>query len=75
MRTQPHKTHIIDDFIEEIDNLGIYLNITKHSALNRSDLVLVRKEVLSHIHEILIEAQRRLKHENDTDIPIHSHHT
>lgn len=61
MRTQPHKTHMVDDLLEEIDKLSVFLNVTHHSPLSRSDLVLVRKEILSHMYEVLSEARRRLQ--------------
>ena len=60
MRTQPHKTHTIDDVIEEFDDLSISLGWNK-AEFERANFSTLRREVLQRIHMILTEARRRLQ--------------
>ena len=54
MRTQLHKTYVIDDFIQEVTNLTVLYGwkVGNEQDLARSDLVGLRKDTLSFLGEV-----------------------
>ena len=64
MRTTEHKTHIVDNVIEEIKLLNHTLWGQQHQqhggSIVRTDLFNVRKDTLEYLSMLLSEARRRL---------------